>query len=431
MENKVKRLEQIMTLARQAGERSAHGEAIRLWGDAERLCAEVHGEGSEQMAEICENLGGACSLFAYDESVRAYEKALSILRRLGQGDSPRVPSMLNTLGVQYGSLGKFDLQVKCYEEAIEIGGRVLGRDHEIVRMAEQNLTGARAQGGARAEEANDLEARLNELVRDRGVGSLEEADLCEQIGDRLGLIQEYLRAAEYYTRSFRIRLEQSGGSDPATVDAARLLGAMLGFAGVEAFEGGLGSPASVFQERALGVLLRSEIPPRDGQQLDFGQCLYNLGGLYLELKDADRAVACLEKALAAWSACFDRDHSAVCMCLRQLGEALLQRHDLDRALEHFREALARDLHREGEKSADVAEDHTGVAKALDLKGQHAQAIQSLTKAFAIQKAALGEVHPKVADTCETMAEVYTKLKDSARAEMCRKKANSIRAGLGS
>ena len=85
------------------------------------------------LAYVLESLGRA------NESLRYYEQALLMFRRLSEGDHPRVALSLNNLGYVLETLGKPSKALTYLEESLSMTVRLFEGDHPDVASSLNNL----------------------------------------------------------------------------------------------------------------------------------------------------------------------------------------------------------------------------------------------------------------------------------------------------
>ena len=105
----------------------------------------------------------------------------------------------------------------------------------------------------------------------------------------------------------------------------------------------------------------------------------------------------------------------------ELGRALDNASQLDKALEHYQKSLAIELKQRGPKHPDVATSYNNIGSVHDSKGEYDKALEYYQKCLTIELKQLGPEHPDVATSYNNMAYVYKAKKDLAKARSIGKK----------
>lgn len=122
-------------------------------------------------------------LFEYDESIRNYNIALSIISHSNQVESLK-KVILNNLGLLYQKEKKFELSIKCFNEALEL---ITEDDFESYSRYTTNLYYTKFLSG---DDSDTIEKQL-----------LAALDLRTKIDSKSGIADSYLKLSEYYSKT--------------------------------------------------------------------------------------------------------------------------------------------------------------------------------------------------------------------------------------
>ena len=337
-------------------------------------------------------------LFKYVEAGKLYEKAISIMREIG--DRKGEAAAYGNLGIVFKSLGEYD-KAKEYlwkELAIAIEIRDRAREaccygnlgtvflsHGEYDQAKEYLEKALAitiKIGDKEGEAVDY-GNLGTVFLSLGEYSkakeyLEKAlAISIEIGDKKGAaadygklgtvfrsLGEFSKAKEYLEKALEISIE-IGDKKGEGVDYANL-GTVFGSLGEY-------GKAKEYLEKALEI--RIEMGYKKEEAADYG----NLGYIFLSRGEYDKAKEYLEKALAIRIKIGDRDGEA--SCYSNLGTVFGQADETGRAKEYFEKAIAIRTEigdRKGEAAAYI--NLSSMFLSLD---EYEKAKENLDKALAI------------------------------------------------
>jgi tetratricopeptide (TPR) repeat protein len=214
---------------------------------------------------------------------------------------------------------------------------------------------------------------------------------------------QYVAAKNSFKHALR-EAQQSGYTDPRVAESYKLLGDVYF--------------AQQRYDEAKRYYSRSEALHVASQNLYMAE--QNLGaGAYVLTQQA------AEMALQQIEAKVGRQDVLVTPCLITLGKADKSLLKLDEA-EHVLGRAIQILDRPGEESADLASALGFLGTVHDAQGKHETAGPLLERALAIRQKILAPDDPKLAESCDDLAEHFRRMGQTADAEQFLKQAAAIR-----
>ncbi|MGK7311568.1 MAG: tetratricopeptide repeat protein [Candidatus Longimicrobiales bacterium M2_2A_002] len=168
----------------------------------------------------------------------------------------------------------------------------------------------------------------------------------------------------------------------------------------------------------LGELLEQGLRESDqlrDQPVIQAEVLEEIGQVYLNRGEYDRAEEVFRRVLALREAAIGPAAPATATALRHLGDAVRRRLGYDEAEALYRRALAIRSRTVGESHPEYADVLVGLASLATLRGDLASALSIYERAFRIRRSALGPEHPLVAESLRLLAVTRRRLGNYPRA----------------
>ena len=262
-----------------------HTEAIEYLQTALELLTETK-EHQRVKGTILNNLGMAWKAKgAYDKAIDYYERALELGRKVLGREHPKVATYLNNLGTAWDSKGAYYKAIGYYKQALEIDSKVLGEEHP--------------------DTATDLN-NLGEAWRAKG---------------------EYDKAIDHYEQALAIVRNVFGETHPYVAATLNNLGLAWKAKGayekaIDYYERALEIDRKVFGQEHPNVAIR----------------LNNLGGAWRSKGAYDKSIDYYEQALEIDSKVLGEEHPKVAVRLNNLGGAYFAKEHYSTAILYFEKA---------------------------------------------------------------------------------------------
>ena len=293
--------------------------------------------------------------FEYVEAGELYEKAINIMREIG--DRSGEAAAYTNLGAMFISLSEYDKAKLYLEKALAIRIKIGDRAGEASCY---ETLGAVFQFISKYDKAKEYLEKALAITTELGYRG---ASCYGNIGNVFESLGEYDKAKEYIEKALAITMEISDRKGEATcfanlgniflsrgeyhkakqyLEKALAIGIEIGERAAQAtcygnlgivfqYLGGYGK-AKEYLEKALTI--RIEIGDRHGESTDYA----NLGPLFQSLGEYDKAIEYLERAIAIRKETGDRAGEA--SCYGNLGTVFQHAYEYSRAKEYYEKALA-------------------------------------------------------------------------------------------
>jgi tetratricopeptide (TPR) repeat protein len=290
----------------------------------------------------------------YDQALADHRRALALREKVQGHEHPSVASSLLDIGNVLDDQGKSDEALASYRRALAIEERTLGPDHPNTGITLNNISETLGHRG-RVEEALSY-ARRALAVEEKAFGP-DHPDTSQPLGNvgvllaQRGQLDEALALLR---RSLAIREKTYGSDHPEVAEDLFDVGDTL------ARQGHLAQALTTYRrampiyEKAYGAT-NSRVAIR---LVSFAGLLTTAGAYREALEDDRRALGILEHALGA-------AHPSVALALTGLGNALIGLRQADQAVAPLERALR--IHQATPRNpADEAETRLALARALKL-----------------------------------------------------------------
>jgi tetratricopeptide (TPR) repeat protein/predicted Ser/Thr protein kinase len=313
-------------------------------------------------------------LARFDHGHEWGQLAAATVQRLGGSGELRA-ELANQLGVVYEAEGKYAESVRSYQEALDLRRRIAG-DRDPTLAAWTSNSGVplyRLGRYAEARERFSQALKVEEAVL--GPQHPEVSGTLNRIGNTLYAQGRYPEAEPYLRRALKIREAVFGPNHRLVADSLSNVANLLD---------DTGRP-----EAALPYALRSLAARRrvfGENHPDVAASLENTGILYTHLRRWDDSVSYLKQALEVRLKAEGPDHPRVAQTLHNLGDTFDKQERFAEALVYFQRALAIEEKTLGRDHPDVAADLTTIADIERRQGRAREALPSLERALKIVEA---------------------------------------------
>ena len=168
------------------------------------------------------------------------------------------------------------------------------------------------------------------------------------------------------------------------------------------------------------------IAEKNNDSIDVATSYNNIGSVYYQKGDYDKALEYLNKALTIQKAKLGEEHTDVATSYNNIGSLYSKKGNYDKALEYLNKALTIRKAKLGDEHTDVATSYNNMGLVYSDKGDYDKALEYYNKALTIQKSNLGEEHTDVATSYNNMGLVYSDKGDYDKALEYYNKALTIR-----
>jgi tetratricopeptide (TPR) repeat protein len=367
-------------------------------------------------AAVMQAMAGVYTQMAvYDEAEGLTREALSIRRKLYDGDQIEIAESLEALGTVHLRRARLEPAGRTLEQAVAMKLRLLGPDDP------RRIEGLLRLGVVRRSEARFTEAeeRLREALRlSRSGGAKTRSSLITAI-EELGIMflkkGDLAQSEAHFREALAIRRSE-GPDTPRTAQTMSNLATALN-------ERGDLAASETFQRQSLAILEKHLRP--DDERLAtglglLGLCLHNQGK-YAEAEHAYR------RSLAIWRARHGDTHPNGNLMLNNL--ALLA-HDQSRFAEAetlFRQTMALQEKVYGKDHPDVALPMNNLARVLHDEGRLREAETTYRRALAIRRKGLRADHPALAESLGWLGKLLTETDRASDGEVLLREAVAIRS----
>lgn len=230
-----------------------------------------------------------------------------------------------------------------------------------------------------------LEKGLPFAQNSYGIGSANEADFLNDLGEAWDVLGDAKKAKVYFESSQAINLKVQGKDHPSVANNLNNLGmACLDLGDIKESIKFFKSARSIF-EKHLGK-----------QDLELANVINNLAVAAKQLGNYPKAIKYYDQALSVAEKGLGPEHPIVTAILNNLAIAYKEYGKPQKALELFRQVLAIDEKIYGNKHPSVALDLNNLAETLRELGNSREALELHERAYAIDQETYGTEHPSIA-----------------------------------
>ncbi len=307
-----------------------------------------------------------------EAALALFQRALAIRREVLGPDDLTVAAVAHRTGFTMSALGEFAPAMQLMEEALRVRQAALPADDPELATSYNDLAIPHYYLGNYARAESLLVQAIS--IRERQLGP-EHPALAKSI-DLLGIVQldtgRIEEAQQSWTRALRIR-EKAQGPDHRSV-AGVLVNLMLAAQALGAYE-----DAAALCERALDIYERT----LGSDHPLVGVTLNNLGSVYRDLGDHARARRRFEQSLSIQTKALGPEHPELAHVLWNLGSLLVADGDLAAARPLLERSLAIRLTALGPDHPEIATNLEGLAQLARREGRSTEARTNYEQALAI------------------------------------------------
>jgi tetratricopeptide (TPR) repeat protein/predicted Ser/Thr protein kinase len=300
--------------------------------------------------------------------------AAATVQRLGGSGELRA-ELANQLGVVYEAEGKYPESVRSYQEAIDLRRRIAG-DRDPTLAAWTSNSGVPLYRLGRYAEAQErfLQAlKVEEAVL--GPQHPELSGTLNRLGSVLYAQGRYKEVGPYYLRALKIREASLGPTHRLVADSLSNLANFLD---------DTGSPEAALPYALRALAIRRQV--FGAVHPDVAASLENTGIAYTHLRRWEESVSHLQQALEVRLKTMGPDHPKTAQTLHNLGDTFDKQERYPEALSCFQRALAIEEKTLGRDHPAVAADLTTIADIERRRGRAREALPSLERALKIVEA---------------------------------------------
>ena len=207
------------------------------------------------------------------------------------------------------------------------------------------------------------------------------------------------------------------------LNSKNVLGARSGIAIIQ-FERGDYEQAEKAWLEVLKELEADTKPSNDSQML-LAAVLGNLGGLYQQKYDNEKAESFWSRALTLRQQVFSLEHPEVAVALNRLGDVNYDKGETTKAEAYYSQGLALLKKTVGAEHVHVAYSLNGLAKTAQKKRDYPKAESLFQEALQMRRKMTGDHHPEVSETLGLLALLYQETGDNKQALSFQAQANEI------
>ncbi len=302
-------------------------------------------------------------------------------------DQPEVQAtLMNTIGVVYGTLGLYDRSRQLLETALATRKQLYGEEEHVESATSMhNLAKAYYSLGKYAK-AESLSFAALELRR-KLLGS-NHKDIAENLHDLAVLFSDqgkYSRAESLFFDALAMWRALPSNESLKASGTLNALGVMYRGKGER-------EKAAACHQEALLIL--QSMPDSGG--VDRAHSINNLALLLKDKGDYDEAQKLYQQVLPIYRRYLGNEHPEVAICINNLATVLKNKKQYDLAEQLLREALVIKRKTMGSNHPSVATSLNNLAGVLQEKGDYDAAEFSFREALGILRAAFGNEHPNIA-----------------------------------
>jgi len=383
-----------------------HSAAIKTYHSALTLAKKICGERSVHVASTLNCLGvlryHMSSAGEENCALDYFQSALSIRRRIalvqGEGDTSQnehIATTLNNIGRIHFQRGEYDESMMAYNEALSIRKTLFGEFHLDVAATVFNTGQAFHQKG-NYDEALRLykefsivaKAKLGLLHRDVAIVTTCIAQIHQER-------KEYEEAMKLYQEALHIGRAALGDEHPEVAITLNKIG------NLQYERGDLDAAISSYREglKVERVVLEPFNP-------NIIVTLTNIGEIHKQKEEYDDAMENYQEALSLQKRNLGVSHPDVASTLNSIGSICFQKEDYDEALDYFQEALRMRREFHGDTHVDIAATLTHIGLVLRKRNKQEMAIAVFMESLRIRKAAHEKVNRDVAFTMYNIAMIH-------------------------
>lgn len=330
-------------------------------------------------------------------------------------------SARGTLGCSQFEMGQLADSLESAQEALDLAIKQHGdQDHPETTQALCNFGNALLAHGRALEAIESYEkSRSMELALSKGSPTLGMAIILASLGNAYSLLEEFDRAIELYHTSLEIEQEiYRNPFSPIFVKTVQNL------ASIYSKSGRLNEGLKIYEE-----LVSDQRNASDGQaKRELAISIGNLGAIYLESSRPLEAIPHFEESFARLKELYgdQTDHPEISDCLMNLGAVYQDLGDLDRAINYYQLSLSmKKCIYEMAPHPTVAALLVNLGAAYRKKGETRRAIESFKEGLKIR----GQPRLTKAQLLNNLGNAHADLEEMDQAIDCFNSSLEIKRGI--
>ncbi len=338
---------------------------LELWGSG----TDEHRSALLALAIAYEHLGDAINQKKY------FEEVLVLTKTLYGEKSEEYATNLSQLGNAYGALKEVDNAVKYNQQAYELMKKLLGEKNPKTLNLQRNIGNVLYDGGRYLEAKSYYEQNLNYQLKAFGKSSpklIQPYEDVAQVNENLGLFDV---ALDYYNRAKSLKKDEFSKTLPQSYLALARI-----------------SDAKTQYDQALKYLdqaLLANLKFNDGSLVIEAFIKNNIGTVYNELADYNRALEYLNESLSIRENEFGRNSKEVVQSLSNIATTYYYQGLNAQSLTLYTEVKKLEVQLYGPNHPTVARTLSNLANVSGKMGQYSQEVSLLKEAEKIETTANG------------------------------------------
>lgn len=303
----------------------------------------------------------ANNMWLYNKAIELHEKALNILERKQNNESPEIASIYNHLGLAYNKKGDYDKAIESFNKSLAIDKKIYKKNHPNIATLYNNLGAIYEIKGEYDKAIEFYEKALKISKKIHGEEHFQIAILYSNLGLAYDCKGEYDKAIGFLEKALTIEKKFYGGEDPTIAISYN-----------------------------------------------------NLGSVNDNKREYDKAIRFYKKALTIDKKFFGDEHPNIAVRYNNLGLVCYNKGEYDKAIEFLEKALIIDRKFHAEEHPDIATRYNNLGLAYEYKGEYEKAVSYCEKALQILNKFLPESHPNIRIVTENLAAAQAALEEQQK-----------------
>lgn len=366
-------------------------ETLRLTGSPE--AAETRAQTFNRIGAVMADLGD------YDDALKAFNKALSAFKKLKGDSCVEVGQTLHNMAGVFEAQGDFDQSREYFKNALTIFLDKLGKSDLAVALALNNL-GINHARRKEFEKAVKLCSEALEVRKEKlGMSHLDTCDACYNIATILDEWGKKEEAMQFFSEALEAYRSTLGDDDVEVANCFKYIGILH-----------LKKGEDDLAKRALVEALRI-YQLQEEENAGVAVVLFNLGKIYTELDQHEKALEALAQCLRIRKAEHNVDQNEIAETCLQIGIVYAVKEIPNEAKKFFERALLIYDDKGRKDTLARAQVTANLAKILSVEESYDKALQLFHEATEIFKRDIGEETDEVAEALVNIGIIHNKRVD--------------------
>lgn len=341
---------------------------------------------SIEAASILNNLGLAYGYIGnYSKALDYLQSSLNIRETLLKTNHIDIAVSLNNIGLIYDYLCDYNNSLKYYKLALEILERYYGKNHPKTAITYANI-GSIYQSQSNYD--NALKCYEISLEIKKSIYGENHPDTASTYNNMASLyydLMDYEKSLELSELTLKILEYILGTSHPLTANMYNNIGLL---------QSKLGRNKSALNYHLKALEVREKIN-ENNKNIHVAETYLNLGTVYGNLNDYNKAFDYSYKALDIYIEAFERNHITVSNCYNNLGYLYYYTNELKKSIQYYSLSLEIKRNILGENNLLVANTQYNIALAYKELGDYNQALEFYREALKTKEIILGKDNESV------------------------------------